>query len=161
MTARNLPSPNYTTNGRQLPFVESYPQKLARAEFIQLGQRASDMRVAAWVQGQRLQTESLWEGTPLAHVPRREPYIHQPHSFPAQENPISCYSVPYIHPDDEEPFIFYSTSPKKAVFTPEAEVIYSTPMPTPVAKPHRPKHMRHRRQPSHLGVIPEEMIVEG
>ncbi|KAF9034489.1 hypothetical protein BDZ89DRAFT_1062577 [Hymenopellis radicata] len=173
MIALDISSPMYATNGRQHPFVETPDQRVARAEFVK--PRDGDKRVAAWVNGQRQQNISLWVATPLenkpaSHYPRhhREPQIHQPHLFSIPEDPISnsyCYSVPYIHPDDEEPFIFYSTSAPKTAYDVESEIIYSTPPAvTPKAKPRRARHARHRRQlsdhSSGLDVIPEEAAVE-
>ncbi len=176
MIALDIASPIYTSNGRQHPFIETPDQRVARAEFVK--QIDGNKRVAAWVNGQRQQNISLWVTTPLetkpvSHYPRhhREPQIH-PHVFSIPEDPISnsyCYTVPYIHPDDEEPFIFYSTPAPKTVYGVEPEIIYSTPRTPPAvipkAKPRRARRTRHRRQlsdhSSGLDVIPEEAAVEG
>ncbi|KIY65188.1 hypothetical protein CYLTODRAFT_424575 [Cylindrobasidium torrendii FP15055 ss-10] len=163
--------PIYSTSGRQMAYNESYDQRMARAEYAR---RESDTRISAWVSGQRQQA-SLWAG--YLQPPQMHPIIVRTDSYVA-ENPISpsAYtSVPYIHPDDEEPFVFYSTSPKKVApqtLAPEpyqdAEIIYSTPTPAPAAsrrylavpspsqKAHSTRRLRHRRRLSSLDSIPED-----
>ncbi|KAK0236979.1 hypothetical protein EDD85DRAFT_835673 [Armillaria nabsnona] len=152
-----IPSPSYTNVGRQLPFFESPAQRVARVDFIK--KREGDKRVEAWVRVQQEHKQSLW-GTATT-TGRGEPYIATPH---LPEDPIRSsspfLSVPYIHPEDEEPFIFYSSAPLQPAYIPE--IIYSTPLPVPVKpKPRRVKHARHRRRLSDLDSIPEEVTVEG
>ncbi|KAK0447921.1 uncharacterized protein EV420DRAFT_1647667 [Desarmillaria tabescens] len=152
-----ISSPSYTNVGRQLPFLESPAQRIARVDFIK--KREGDKRVEAWVRVQQEHKQSLW-GAPTTAA-RGEPYITTPH---LPEDPIRSnspfLSVPYIHPEDEEPFIFYSSAPLQPTYIPE--IIYSTPLPLPVKpKPRRVKQSRHRRRLSDLDSIPEEVTIEG
>ncbi|KAG7447370.1 uncharacterized protein BT62DRAFT_78069 [Guyanagaster necrorhizus] len=152
-----IPSPSYTNAGRQLPFHESPSQRVARVDFIK--KREGDKRVEAWVRLQQEHKQSLWGAATTNTC--GEPYIATPH---LSEDPIRSgspfLSVPYIHPEDEEPFIFYSSAPLHPAYIPE--IIYSTPLPLPVKpKPRRVKHGRHRRRLSDLDSIPEEVTVEG
>ncbi len=151
-------SPSYSTAGRQLRFIESPSQRNARHHFI--GQGEGQKRVEDWVRSQQEQKQSLWGVTvPEVH---REPYVHHPNLFTIPEDPICSsspdYSVPYIHPDEEEPFILYSSAPLRSSYNPQ--VIYSTPLSSPVKKSsRRPKHTRPRQRLSGLDSIPEEITV--
>lgn len=152
-------SPSYSTAGRQLRFIESPSQRNARHHFIRQGE--GPKRVEDWVRGQQEQKQSLWGTVTLPEV-HREPYVHHPNLFTIPEDPIRSSSpdcpVPYIHPDEEEPFILYSSAPLRSSYNPH--VIYSTPLPSPVKKSScRPKHMRHRQRLSGLDSIPEEITV--
>ncbi|KAG7449774.1 uncharacterized protein BT62DRAFT_1002086 [Guyanagaster necrorhizus] len=151
-------SPSYNTSGRQLRYEESPSQRNARHHFIRQGE--GQRRVEDWVRGQQEQKRSLWGVMTVPEV-HREPYVHHPNLFTIPEDPIRSSSPgylvpPYIHSDEEEPFVLYSSAPSFY----NSQIIYSTPLPSPAKKSsRRPKHMRHRQRLCGLDSIPEEIIV--
>lgn len=164
---------SYSISARQPAFVESPPQRRARADFVakKKPQVTSDQRIQHWVKSQR--DENLPPMTTTATkspIPTSKPKGHRrnrsslsstadlksqlPESFSPRTSPTKHYFPAYnlTSIPEDEPYIFYSTSKSHTPLT----IVAPKSVPAETTLAARPSSKRHQRHLSDLLAIPEE-----